>query len=260
MEDQAKIAQAKKLAAGPLGEKMAKFPLLFAKAVFFGKRPSRNQPSEVRNGTITLVDLGNGPIAITCQHVIARYCENRASLGQVIFQIGNVDLDPVEQLVDENERLDLATIRLTEKQVEDITSEGEIGSCIFKPSDWPPPLPKKGEYIAFGGFPGTLRSVRSFDELEFGSWSSSASEVSSVSDFQFASVFEREFWVKSFGEEHHMELNALGGMSGGPAFIKRVLHWDLVGIISQYHESYDTMFCTLLWPVRPNGRIEPPPV
>jgi hypothetical protein len=135
MHNETEIAEAKKLAAGPLGECLGKFPLLFAKAAFFGQRPSRNQPSEFKNGTITLVDLGNGPLAITCQHVIAAYRERRTELERVIFQIGNVDLDPIEQLIDENARLDLATIRLSEKQAKAITSEGKIGSCLFKPKD-----------------------------------------------------------------------------------------------------------------------------
>ena len=258
--DEAEVAKAKRLAAGPLGEKMAKFPLLFAKPVFFGQRPSRTHPSEIRNGTITLVDLGTGPLGITCQHVIASYRKERANLDRVIFQVGDVDFDPNEQLIDENQRLDLATIRLTEKQVKAITSEGEIGSCVFHPKEWPRPLTKKGDFVAFGGFPGSLRTVLSFDELEFGTWSSGASEVSSASDFQFGSVFEREFWVKSFGERYRMDLNALGGMSGGPAFIKREPYWDLVGIVSQYNENYDTVFFASLRPIRPDGKIEPPPI
>ena len=260
MVDEANIAKAKALAAGPLGEKMAKFPLLFAKAAFFGQRPSRTLPTEVRNGTITLANLGNRPLAITCQHVIAGYREKRANLDRVIFQIGDADLDPVAQLIDENQRLDLATIGLTEKQVKAITSDGEIGSCVFEPTSWPPPIPNEGEFIAFGGFPGSFRSVISFDELEFGTWSSGASEVCSVSEFQFASVFEREFWVQSFGNKYHMDLNALGGMSGGPAFIKRKLYWDLVGIVTQYHENYDTVFFASLRSIRPGGTIERPPV
>ena len=171
-----------------------------------------------------------------------------------MFQIGNVELDPLDQLIDENKRLDLATLKLSEKQLKDITSDGEVGSCVFKPTDWPPPLPKKGECIAFGGFPGGLRSVRSFDELEFGSWSSGAAEISSVSDFQFACAFDRSYWIKSFGE-NHMDLNVLGGMSGGPVLIKRKLHWDLVGIVSQYHENYDAMFYTSLDLFVPMARL-----
>ena len=260
MVDDSEIAKAKALAPGPLGEQMGKFPLLLAKAAFFGERPSRRRRVEMNNGTVTLADLGGGPIAITCQHVIAGVREKQKQVERFIFQLGFVDFDPLEQMIDENERLDLATIRLTAEQAKAVTSEGEIGSCVFKPASWPPPLPALGEFVAFGGFPGSLRSILSFDEVEFGSWSNGASEVSSVSDFQFASVFAREEWVKSFGDQHHIDLNALGGMSGGPAFIKRKLYWDLVGIVSQYHESYDTVFFAALGSIRQDGTIVPPPV
>jgi len=57
-----------------------------------------------------------------------------------------------------------------------------------------------------------------------------------------------------------MELDALGGMSGGPAFVNRGLYWDLVGIVSQYHENYDAVFFSMLDSVQPDGTITPPPV
>jgi hypothetical protein len=89
---------------------MASFPLLFAKAAFFGQRPSRARPTQVRNGTITLADLGGGPIGITCHHVLADYRRLRKELPDVVFQIGFSELDPVKQLIDGNDRLDLAVI------------------------------------------------------------------------------------------------------------------------------------------------------
>ena len=110
VHDADKVAQAKKLAAGPLGEALSKFPLLFAKVAFFGDRPSRNWPAKINNGTITLVDLGNGPLGLTCHHVLKEYRKVRDATPGVTFQIGNVEIDPLEQLIDENRRLDLATI------------------------------------------------------------------------------------------------------------------------------------------------------
>lgn len=252
--------KAKELAAGALGEKMAKFPLLFAKAAFFGLRPSKDRPADVNSGTVMLADLGTGPLAVTCQHVIACYRTRIAREEDIIFKIGNADLDPLEQLVAEDQRRDIATIRLTGEQVTEITSEGEIGSCVFVPKEWPSPSPRRGEYVAFGGFPGRLRTVRSFDELDFGSWSSGASEISSISESQFVSAFEREYWVSNFGSAEHNGLDMLGGMSGGPALINRGLYWDLVGMVSQYHEEYDAMFFSLLNAVHPDGTIEPLPV
>lgn len=248
------------MAAGPLGEEMAKFPLLFASALIFGQRPLRNRPAEINSATITLLDLGNGPLGITCHHVLDEYRNRRNLDSRIIFQVRNTELDPQAQLIDENAKIDLATIRLTDSQVKSIISCGKIGSCIFQPSSWPPPPLKKGEFVAFGGFPGSIRSLASFDEIEFPSWSSGASQVSSVSDLQFISAFEREYWVSSFGEKYHMDSRALGGMSGGPAFINRGLYWDLAGIVSQYHEDYDAMLFASARIVRPDGTIEQPPV
>ena len=260
VQDTDRVEQAKKLAAGPLGEVLSKFPLLFAKVAFFGERPTTSQPARINNGTISLVELGNGPLGLTCHHVLKEYRKVRDTTPGVIFQIGNVELDPVEQLIDENQRLDLATIRLTDNQVAAITSEEELGSCVFQPRSWPPPLPTPGEYVAFGGYPGSLRTVVSFAQLDFFSWSSGASLVSSGSDWQFVSAFQREYWVTSFAAKHQLDLRDLGGMSGGPAFINRGLYWDLVGLVSEYHEHYDAMFFASLRAVRADGTIESPPV
>jgi hypothetical protein len=73
-------------------------------------------------------------------------------------------------------------------------------------------------------------------------------------------LHSREYRVSSFGNKYHMDLRALGGMSGGLVFIHRGLYWDFVGIVSQYHEDYDAMFFTSVHMVRLDGTIEPPPV
>lgn len=259
MNEAEKIVEAKKLAAGTLGEHMSKFPLLFAHVVFFGQRPSKSHPSEIRSGTISIIDLGEGPFAVTCEHVIAGYCEMKEIHNNLVFQIGNIEINPLEQLIDKNARLDLATIRLSEEQIKSITPEGEIGSCVFRPKAWPPETLKEGEFVSFGGFPGSLRTVVSFDEYIFDSWSCGGSKVFSVSEGQFVSVFERELWVKTFGAAHNLTIDSLGGLSGGPVFINRGLYSDFVGIVSQYHESYDAMFFSSASSLRVNGTIIPLP-
>lgn len=209
---------------------------------------------------MTFVDLGAGPFGITCQHVISCYRTMRESMEKVVFQIGGVEIDPISQLIDENATIDLATIGLTSEQARAITSDGEIGSCIFRPKTWRPPVLKVGEYVAFGGFPASLKRVLSFDELVFGSWSNGASQISSVSDFRFVSKFDREYWVASFGGEGHLTSKTFGGMSGGPAFIHRKLHWELVGIVKEYEKAYDAILFASTRALRADGTIEPPPV
>jgi len=259
-EDLTRIEEAKKLAAGPLGEQVGKFPLLFAKPVFFGRLPSKHSPSKVSNGTITLVDLGTGLLGVTCAHVMSGYREMQQQFGNVVFQIGNINLDPLRQLVAEDIALDLTIIKLTDAQVKALNSEGEIGSCVFRPVSWPPPPVTPGDFVAFGGFPGSLRERLSFDELEFPSWSSGACRVEAVADDRFSCVFEREYWVTSFGQKHHMELKDLGGMSGGPAFIHRGLHWDFVGLIYEFSKEFDIMFFRPAALVCADGSIQEPTV
>lgn len=258
--DEEEIANAKRAMAGPLGQQMAKFPLLFAKAAYFGQRPSRTRPTQIRSGTVTLADLGRGTVAITCQHVIEQYSKQRNELENVVFQIGHIELDPLAQLVDQNQRLDLAVLELTQDQVMAITSEGEIGSCVYRPVTWPVPSIAEGSFISFGGFPGALRNVVAFDEIEFLTWSSGATEVSAVSENRIVTAFDRSYWVSAFGAKENLDLRVLGGLSGGPAFADRGLYRDLVGIVSDYHENYDAMFFASTSAIRSDGTLVRPAV
>lgn len=238
-----------------LGEQLGKFPLLFAKALMVGERPSKEKPAAISTASVSLVNLGCGPMLVTCEHVVEAYNEMASKHKNVLFQVGDIEIDPIKQLIDIDSRLDLATIFLTVAQAKAVTNSGPIGSCIFEPKVWPPEPVLEGECITFGGFPGSLRTVESFDEIVFASWSSGSSDVSSVSEGQFVSCFSREFWISSFGSEEHLSITKLGGMSGGPVFINRGLYWDFVGIVSSYHENFDAMFFSSASRINSNGTI-----
>ena len=64
--DPERVKKAKEPAGRPAGQEMAKSPLRFAKAVIFGDRPTEGKYQNVNNGTVTLLDLGGKPIALTC--------------------------------------------------------------------------------------------------------------------------------------------------------------------------------------------------
>lgn len=247
--------EAKRLAAGPLGQVMSKFPLRFAKAVLFGDLPAARAPVRINNGTASLVDLGNGPLAITCFHVIDSFRERVQEGRPTLFQIGNCRLDPLKQLVSESEQLDLAVIRVTDQQAKEITGDGEIGACFFKPVSWPPEAVSQGEFIAFGGFPGQWRTQIDADALEFGTYSNGASGITSVSDTYFVSQFEREYWVKSFDNMGVDHLADVGGLSGGPAFVQRGLRFDFVGVIYQFSSNYELLYLRHSRLIRADGQI-----
>jgi hypothetical protein len=248
--------EAKKLAAGPLGQEMSKFPLRFAKAVFFGDPPSRRAPAMINNGTASLIDLGNGPLAITCSHVIATFRERVQAGRPTVFQIGNCRLDPLSQLISENMDLDLAAIKLRDDQAKEITSDGEIGSSFFHPVSWPPEPVVQGDFIAFGGFPGQWRLQLELDALEFGTYSSGASAVTTVGDHHFVSQFERDYWVQTLNNREGDYLADLGGLSGGPAFIQRGLRFDFVGVIYEFSSTYELLYLRHSGLIRTDGQVE----
>ena len=208
--------------------------------------------------TITLISVGRhslGPWLLN--HLVTTVVLGAA---QCQFQIGNVEIDPLSRLIAENAYLDLATVKLTAEQIRAITAESEIGGCVFMPVCWPPPALNPGEYVAFGGFPGSLRERPSYSEFVFPTWSSGASVVTSTTEDHFSCQFEREFWVASYGSEDHLDSRDLGGLNGGPAFIHPGLHWDFVGVMYEFSPEYDIMFFRPGHLISPDGLIQRPPV
>jgi len=241
------VEKAKKITAGPLGREMTKFPLRFAKAAIFGQRPSKNKASKINHGTITLLELIGNPIALTCSHVLDEYRKIHKD-SKVSFQIGNLDFDPLERIIDESSELDLVSIDLKGLNLNELKGTEEINSSFFTPTSWPPGKIKAGDFVAFGGYPGTWRRNVSRYELIFDSYSSGACPVASVQKDYFVCQFEREYWIETLNKHGHngMDLHNLGGLSGGPVFILRELFWELIGIIYEFSSAFDLMYVRLL--------------
>ncbi|MGA2315425.1 MAG: hypothetical protein ABSG71_03495 [Thermodesulfobacteriota bacterium] len=254
--DPALVEKAKKVAAGPLGKEMTKFPLRFATSILFGQKPYGTSPnSDFNNATATLVDFGQGPMAITCFHVLEAYRKKLSEGSQIIFQIGNLKIDPLNKIIDECERLDLVTIDLKDENTQKISDGGEVSSYFFSPVSWPPQGIKCGEFVAFGGFPGRWRQHLSQKKVMFDSFGSGACAVASVREDTIVCQFEREYWVYSFNLHPGEELHDIRGLSGAPVFIWRDLNFELIGIICQFSEAYDLMYVPPSKFIRVNGTI-----
>jgi hypothetical protein len=244
------LDEAKKLIAGPAGVEFAKYPLKFAVPAYFGIRPQLGDPATVNSGTASLVRIDGQSYALTCSHVLDAYRERSAEVA-CIFQIGNCELDPLNQLKAEDKKLDYALIGLTEAQGKEISMpDGPFDGKFFcEVAQWPPGDVMDGDFVTFGGFPGKLRQARSFDELSFGSFSSGASRVASVGEDYVVSQFEREFWVK---HGYEAEPETIRGMSGGPVFAIRhnatsgIMTYEFIGHIYEFSEDFELLYVRLV--------------
>ena len=109
------------------------------------------------------------------------------------------------------------------------------------------------------GFPAALRERENFDELTFGTFSAAGISVASSHKDYFACQFERDYWVRSNASKYKFSehLHDLGGMSGGPVFVDRGLHFEFAGIIYEISSAYDIMFCRSASLIQPDGNIGP---
>lgn len=251
------LTTARAMAAGPVGEALVKHPLYYAKPVFFGGRPRRTETTTVSNGTITFLQLEKCVIGVTCAHVIQGFRDMQSNLGNALFQIGNVELNPLNQLIAEHQGFDLATISLSSSQLKRLLAQEGIGSRVIKPAQWPPQPVTEDNCVMLGGFPGALRELDNFDELSFGTFSAAGISVASSYDDYFTCQFERDYWVRSLRGNSKLpnHLQDLGGMSGGPVFVDRGHHFEFVGVIYEFSPAFDIMFCRPASLIQPDGSI-----
>lgn len=236
--------EAKRLAAGQLGDQMAKFPARFCKAIMFGKHPSRELPAIVNNGTATLLAKGNKKFAVTCSHVVEEYRRQIAADPATFFAIGNEHFDPLPRIVMEDRATDVAVIELESRQAARIAKgDTPIGVDFFH-VDVSPSGAHVNDYVAFAGFPGDLREQVTIAEMSFGCYCSGACRVTDAHADYITCQFEREFWVTNFKER---EPAHLGGMSGGPIFVIRhseagIMSHEFAGIIFRMHDETQSLY------------------
>lgn len=243
------LEEAKAALAGEVGVELNKYPLRFATQVFFGPPPQHGQEVSVNSGSASLVQLGTRHFAVTCAHVIAGYRQRLEQEPDCIFQLGNCRLNPLGQLALDDQHLDASAIALTPEQAHEITHhEGEFGRHFVVPPHWPPEPVSERDFVAFGGFPGELRKVQSFDELSFGTFGSAAARVTAAREDYIVCQFDEENWVRCGFEQSPV---SIGGMSGGPVFALRtsaetqITTYEFIGHIYEFSEDFKLLYIRL---------------
>jgi hypothetical protein len=213
------------------------FPILFAEALFFGDEPVGRELPALQNGTASLIKIDGRYLAVTCKHVIDAYRERLERGGRTVFQIGELIIaDAMSSIVGESESHDLASLSLDRYVNANLIER----SKFFEPATWPPGEVEVGDFVAFAGFPGEWRKQPEIREADFGAFSSGGSEVHSLGDNYFYARIELDRCVHPLVPKFTMP--SLGGLSGGPVFIWRQLHAELVGFIQEYQDQFDLLY------------------
>jgi hypothetical protein len=183
--------------------------------VLFGDRPHPRQSPNVNVASGVVVNLDQGPFLVTASHVIRRALErDRESRFHLLVSQSEIPLRP--RVISDRERLDVATLSLTEKEVADIERDGYR---VVHPAAWPPPEVTSNSSIIAAGFPAHGRSSISWDELDLAVETVRAF-VRSAGEDQFTTHLDPEYTVRRVVDVSAPERPPeFEGFSGGPAFV-----------------------------------------
>lgn len=208
-------------------------------------------------GSVFFLDCGRGPFAVTAGQVFGELIEHRHKYRVRGCQIGNVEVDPEERLIDWGKRqnIDIATFRVSAEEI------AATGKKVVEGVDgaWPPP-PQPGDAVFFAGFPGAERDPIGANEIAFG-LHSAMPMLTSLTDHQLCCQLERDNWIDVRGLGLPPVGYDLGGVSGGPmlkpVFIDGAWSWRLVGVISEARsvEGFERVTAVRSHFIRPDGRI-----
>lgn len=226
----------------PFFDAISKYPVQFATPVFFGESPLSSISALTRNGTVSLLKLGDKYLGVTCHHVLEGY-RQFTGMNEKHFYIGSLHIDPEQALISEDKSYDLAIFDLS-KYVDQVP---ELNRAKFvKPRNWPPSDISNEDVICMAGFPGIWRDQIRLGHFRFYSYSSGAAEVASVNEKHLVTRVQIADCITQIN--HGKILGSLGGLSGGPVFVWRktpILIAELVGFIYEYQESFDLMYVRL---------------
>jgi hypothetical protein len=222
--------------------------------IFWATQDSLDEaPKVLHNATGVCVKTGQRDLLITAAHVLAGFRADVSNYPNLRAYCGTTQIDLEAALIAVDNQLDLATFLLTSPST---------GQQFHTPAQWPPePLQKNG-LVLYGGFPGTLRTQDGGNlDAPFQSFCWKVTDVTPanlVMQIDFANLY----WPGHEGERIN---ERPGGISGGPVFrvieklneSPRKVYLELVGIVYEYLEPFETMRARPIGHVQADGSLVP---
>jgi hypothetical protein len=213
-----------------------------ALAVIIGPPPSVG--GDVNTASACVIDLSNTVYVLTAAHVYTEYKSrverNALVRWQIMFPAADdgglarsVAFDPRERLRSIDIANDIVALELT-------SDEAAIaGACVCSmPLGWPPPRPEPGALATASGYPALYRDRLGHKRFEFKALSFLL-EVTTSGEFHVTMQWNRDEIVRLSGPPVPEPGVNLGGLSGGPVFLVSDLSYPIVGIVTDFHSSYE---------------------
>lgn len=225
------------LLKGKYGREISNLASSYTSSIFWTSEASNVKTC---NGSIFFIDCGNGPFAVTAEHVYEDYLKSKKIDPFLRCQIGNVTFVPEDRLIDCNKELDIATFSIDEKEIK---ADGKVIHAV-NPNNWPPKPPDVGKGIFFAGYPKKYRKNKITQKIEFGTYVGVLT-ATSVSERHIVCQYDRDEIVSMFGTETLPIRQYLGGLSGTPLWTlvqTGIFSWRLGGIIYEFSTDYELLY------------------
>jgi hypothetical protein len=225
--------------------------------VFLGDIRSEN-PTVENNGTAFIFQPGSSPCLVTAGHVYERATKLEQTSSSGKTGVGTCRMAFSNRLIALDGDLDLATIRLSAEEAQELGTDpvplGRFG--------WPPPVPEENELAVLAGYPGTERNQGGDDRVEMGLYTAYL-RIASVGSRQIRFTIDNAELDDFLGKGMPPEGYPLGGLSGAPVIVLErgdCLTWRLCGVVTDQQVLFgqDTVLAGRADFILDSGRINFP--
>lgn len=205
------------------------------------------------NGTLSYVQSEERVFGVTAAHVVNGYLKEEAEPGCVL-QLGNAVLSA--DVIDIDEKLDLATLRLCEATLAAVGKE-IMPVSLCRSGD----IPQEGRGIMMCGYIGEERRQRNRRQVDWGMLGV-VGVARRVSDEQITWIPDHENHVSVPGVPQLTRNKDLGGISGGPliAWFERpktyLSYFSLAGVIKEANAELEYVVASRSHFIRADGKID----
>jgi len=220
------------------------------KPFLFGRLPLAPSNPSVRKATIHFIKTRGGTFGITNQHVIHAYRCLAGADKSVVCRIDGLRIQPGDRLIDENAKLDIATVSISESEL------NRIKTVPLFHGEWPVKRVMARETVLVSGYSSVHRTGGPEDGSEIRFMTLSV-RVGSVSEKKFGLLLDPgDPMARIVRDASGCAFSDLGGFSGSGVYRMNGTVLQLVGIAYAHQPAFDILYCTHSDYIRSDGRIQ----